>query len=1146
MPHKPLSAAKFSPLFHLVISGFVGLLFTLFSAVSFGQNISGTINSYTEVTGITGSAFTVGSSANFTVGGMVLIIQMQGANINTTNSGNFGNINNINCAGCLEYNKVLSIAGNTITLENAPANAYNVTNGAVQLITVPVYPNPVITAPLTCDAWDGTTGGVLVFNACDTVVMNADIDVNGEGFRGGGFCSGGFSCATSTYGLNFVSVNSCSGGQKGEGITTTTNGISGGRGKRANGGGGSNPGNSGGGGGGNLGAGGIGGNVYSGCAPGNQGEGGLALSYTTTKAFMGGGGGGGFRDNFQTATAGGNGGGIVIISAPALVGNGNAILADGIDVTVNSNDEGAGAGGAGGTVLLNVDAVVGNLDVEVNGGDGGTTFNTIFSTNCHGPGGGGGGGLMWYKGATTPASLTTSFAGGAPGIVANPASSCFNTTFGAAAGAAGGTQVNLSLNTLGSSGVNLAVTPMSLTLCQGQSDTLVASGAFTYSWSPSTGLDTNMGSTVIASPSVTTTYTVTAISCADTATLDVVVTVNPAPVVQLTGVFNQYCVNDIPSNVTTTPSGGNLVGDGVNGMIYDPGLAGVGLDTVTYTVVAANGCSTIVQENIVINAIPNVTIINLAGAYCVDEPQALLSGAPTNGIFAGPGINGMGFTPSVATSGNHEITYTTSDTNGCAGSDTQMVVVNPLPPVSFTGLPNRMCLDDSTVTLMSTPIAGTFSGFGVTNIFFSPTTAGIGFHQISFEHTDQNGCTNSDTQIVEVKPLPITDFTGLNPTYCINNPTNELTPDQTGGIFSGPGIDGNFFDPREAGLGMHGIQYTYTDEFGCIGTKVHPTEVHPRPNVAFGGLDEDYCQDEVEIDLFGIPSGGTFTGAGISNAIFDASNAGEGVHEITYSFTDQNGCNSLMTRETNVHPNVEILFNENEFSYCIDTNPIQFSVSPQGGLWTSTGFENNRLFPEKIGEGLHVGRYVVKDENGCGAEKNKEFWIRPIPEIEVVEPADVFCNGNPVVLEADPFGGTFSGAGVENSIFDPIEAGGGKHQITYEYTDEFGCTNQSSFLIPGACQSIYAPNAFSPNGDGFNDYFLPKGENITFFRLSIFNRWGEMIFTSDDQTIGWDGRFEGKMSPKGAYFWKLEYRLGFEQAKTEVGNVTILSEARRL
>lgn len=73
---------------------------------------------------------------------------------------------------------------------------------------------------------------------------------------------------------------------------------------------------------------------------------------------------------------------------------------------------------------------------------------------------------------------------------------------------------------------------------------------------------------------------------------------------------------------------------------------------------------------------------------------------------------------------------------------------------------------------------------------------------------------------------------------------------------------------------------------------------------------------------------------------------------------------------------------------------------------------------------------------------------------------------------------------------------------------------------------IYAPNAFSPNGDGLNDEFnIVSPATLGSFRLQVFNRWGQQIFETTDQNRGWDGKSKGKLSPVGVYVWKVSYQL---------------------
>ena len=398
---------------------------------SYAQSISGVVNHYTAVTAINCNVLTVDSGASFNAGDTVLIIQMKGATIDQANTIQYGDITDYGDAGNYEFATIASVSGNTVTLQNPLSNSYDLT-GLVQMINGGAYNNVTISSTLTCQSWNGTTGGILFLKVPGTITMNANIDVTGKGFRGGPACNGGFGCGSMAW---YLDATTCSGGRKGEAIAEyVSNAQTGGRGKLANGGGGGNPGNCGGGGGANYGQGGQGGFEYSGCSNTIQGIGGAALDYTLGKIFMGGAGGTGYADNFQPIFPGTNGGGIVIIIANSLEANGYSINSNGAPIGGVTNDESAGGGGAGGSICLNIPTINGNLNVNANGANGGSTYNFIFATDCHGPGGGGGGGMLWISGAVLPANVIFSGIAGLPGLVQNPASSCFNTSFGGTPG----------------------------------------------------------------------------------------------------------------------------------------------------------------------------------------------------------------------------------------------------------------------------------------------------------------------------------------------------------------------------------------------------------------------------------------------------------------------------------------------------------------------------------------------------------------------------------------------------------------------------------------------------------------------------------------------------------------------------------------
>lgn len=86
------------------------------------------------------------------------------------------------------------------------------------------------------------------------------------------------------------------------------------------------------------------------------------------------------------------------------------------------------------------------------------------------------------------------------------------------------------------------------------------------------------------------------------------------------------------------------------------------------------------------------------------------------------------------------------------------------------------------------------------------------------------------------------------------------------------------------------------------------------------------------------------------------------------------------------------------------------------------------------------------------------------------------------------------------------------------------------------------PTVFTPNNDGINDIFLPTvHEQVTFYELTIFNRWGSLIFNSGDLKNGWDGMSNGVKCNDGTYFWIVNYISSDNKLSTIKGSVTIFN-----
>lgn len=477
--------------------------------ICYSQNstISGIVNFYTPVVSIDTCPpkLTVSNAANFNIGDTVLIIQMQGAVLNQTNTSGFGDIIDTNHAGNYEINYISNILGNQVFLNNNISRKYDV-NGKVQLIKIPQYVNATIGGTLTCQSWNGTTGGVLILQVQNDLTFNANIDTQGKGFRGGDLVPDDtqpFVWCDLEY---FYNTNTNSGGKKGEGIAEyITNKILG-RGKQTNGAGGGNDHNAGGGGGGNAGSGGMGGgSVSNGCINGGIGGSNLNYSNTINKIFMGGGGGGGHQNN-TASTPGTNGGAIVIlIAGNSIIGNNFSILSNGLDQNLIALPDGAGGGGAGGTLLIDC-PVVNNLAINLKGGKGG---DNNWHAVCVAPGGGGGGGIFWHN--STLNNVNFDLSGGIAGIITHPSSSCFNSNYNAANGMQGLVLNGLSLvySSNNFSNNSLITSSLGNTICLGDTTQLFLNiVANSYSWSPSNSLSNSNIQNPFAFPTNTTTYTV--------------------------------------------------------------------------------------------------------------------------------------------------------------------------------------------------------------------------------------------------------------------------------------------------------------------------------------------------------------------------------------------------------------------------------------------------------------------------------------------------------------------------------------------------------------------------------------------------------------------------------------------------------------
>jgi gliding motility-associated-like protein len=391
----------------------------------YSQEIGGVVNYYLEVDSVFNDTVKVtGSMDDFNEGDYVILIQMTGATIleQTYFPRWIGELEDRRNCGKYEFLQIEKkiTPENYIVFTSYLLHDYD-NDEKIQLVKIMTGDELTVSSQVTSYPWDRHKGGIVALMAFDRLILNANISVSGQGFRGAvpednytGGCRSGLEPNYDTCYFHYSQLNRA--GDKGEGIVTTSFELLKGLGHALNGGGGGNGLYSGGAGGSSWGQGGRGGHQYEdiNCGSGvvleyAQGGFGANKFFNDNMIILGGGGGAGTEnkiDSGRIGSSGGNGGGMVFILANTLtgIGSGRSIQASGQGLTGIVNASGGGGGG-GGVILMDVTNNNGNISLYARGGNGGST-----GSNCTGSGGGGGGGVVMHSGATFQANqIQTTF-----------------------------------------------------------------------------------------------------------------------------------------------------------------------------------------------------------------------------------------------------------------------------------------------------------------------------------------------------------------------------------------------------------------------------------------------------------------------------------------------------------------------------------------------------------------------------------------------------------------------------------------------------------------------------------------------------------------------------------------------------------------
>jgi gliding motility-associated-like protein len=185
--------------------------------------------------------------------------------------------------------------------------------------------------------------------------------------------------------------------------------------------------------------------------------------------------------------------------------------------------------------------------------------------------------------------------------------------------------------------------------------------------------------------------------------------------------------------------------------------------------------------------------------------------------------------------------------------------------------------------------------------------------------------------------------------------------------------------------------------------------------------------------------------------------------------------------------------------------------------------------------------YVTQTIGKCESPKvplNIDIRYKPDPEI-----GDYFhiCQNTDTVIIGHEYPGVSYLWNTNEFVCCIIPRYTGAYRLTI--TNECGTASDTAFVEMSSCDDCLSmPNAFTPNSDGRNDYFMPMSQcPVTDYKMAIFNRWGQMVFSTTDLYQGWNGGFKGVMADGGTYVYMVSFRsVTTGSLKTLRGNVTLL------
>jgi gliding motility-associated-like protein len=539
------------------------------------------------------------------------------------------------------------------------------------------------------------------------------------------------------------------------------------------------------------------------------------------------------------------------------------------------------------------------------------------------------------------------------------------------------------------------------------------------------------------------------------------------------------------------------------------------------------------------------------------------------------------------------VTCTITDNNGCTAIQTVTVGNAPGPtvPTYTVTAPSCFGVQDGAITIAytsgtpdyqsswSSPISVVQTSSNTTQ---SVSNVGAGNYIVTV--TDAYGCTASNI-IPVTGPTPLTLTTTAAQTICFG----EMAQISATGSGGSPGYTYNWTPAGFSNGGPHTLaaltantsySVSVTDSHGCVTTQTTITVI-VTPSLNIIATSYTLCDGLAATLTPTITSAGNgapysftwsngITDNGVSNSTINIT-AKYPVSPVYYTVTvTDDGCSaaspgSTATFTVVVNPRPVINFTRTP-NGCAPLTVILTGTSngvndiyEWGGAASGTGNPKQITFADsgKYSISLHV----INPATGCSADTIRKDYITVFPKpiasfyatpqsASILDPTIYFTNTSQGATNyswdfGDPATGTVMNSSIlvdPNHYYDHV----GQYNVHLFATSNLGCIAEALMQVEITPDfALYIPNSFTPDGNNINDIFQPMGVGINEdnYRMDIFDRWGELIFTTNNFRKGWDGSVKGgKQAPQGAYVYKLMV-YDMEGGKHPfVGHVTVIKK----